>query len=109
MISRRTLLQSCMAPAVMAAANKIPPIGLATGTYGMKTMSTAEALKTLAAIGYDGVQLCFIAGWPADPAKLSASDRKDLRKQIGDSGLAVPAVLENLPYNAAPEKRAQSL
>ena len=39
MISRRTLLQSWVAPALMGAANRGTEIGLATGTYGMKTMS----------------------------------------------------------------------
>jgi sugar phosphate isomerase/epimerase len=109
MISRRTVMQSLVAPALMGAARPDAQIGLATGTYGMKTMSTADALRTLAEIGYDGVQICFIAGWPTDPAKLSASDRKDLRKLIGDTGLAVPAVLENISYANTAEKRAQNL
>src|SRR6476620_6557576 len=109
MLSRRTVLQSMVAPALTAAPKANPEIGLATGTYGMKTMSTADALHTLAEIGYDGVQLCFISGWPADPAKLSAGDRRELRKQVADSGLALPAILESLPYNAAPEKRASNL
>jgi inosose dehydratase len=110
MITRRNLLlQSCLAPAVLRAAKTDPEIGFATGTYGMKTMSTADALRTLAEIGYDGVELCFISGWPADPVKLSASERKDLRKLLGDTGLAAPAILENLGYSAAPQKRAQNL
>jgi sugar phosphate isomerase/epimerase len=110
MISRRTLLmQSCVAPVLLRAAKGNTEIGFATGTYGMKTMSTADALRTLAEIGYDGVELCFIPGWPTDPAKLSASDRKDLRKLIGETGLAVPAILESLPYGTTPEKRARNI
>jgi sugar phosphate isomerase/epimerase len=98
-----------MAPALLAAVKDEPRIGFATGTYGMKTMSTADALHTLAEIGYDGVQLCFIAGWPTDPAKLSATDRRELRKLIGDTGLGLPAVLEGLPYGNTPEKRAHNV
>lgn len=109
MISRRTLLQSCLAPAVMAAAKTEPEIGFAIGNYGMKTMATGDALRTLAEIGYDGVELCFIAGWPTDPAKLSATDRRELRKLLGDTGLALPAVLESLAYGSTPEKRAHNI
>jgi sugar phosphate isomerase/epimerase len=109
MISRRALLQSSMAPILLAAVKNNPEIGLATGTYGMKTMATGDALRTLAEIGYDGVELCFIEGWPADPAKLSALDKSELRKAVRETGLALPAVLESIPYSAAPAKRAHNL
>ena len=110
MISRRTLLlQSCVAPALLCASKVSPEIGFATGTYGMKTMATGDALRTLADIGYDGVELCCIAGWPTDPARISDSDRKDLRKLIGDTGLGVPALLESLPVAGTSEKRVANL
>ena len=35
--------------------------------YGMKTLKTAPALKQLAAIGYDSVELCLNKGWDAAP------------------------------------------
>jgi sugar phosphate isomerase/epimerase len=106
-MTRRSLLASLPAAALTAAPG--PVVGFAGGTYGMKTMKTDEALRTLAGIGYDGVELCAIAGWPADPAKLSASDRADLRKVLQDSRLAVPALLESLMITGKPEKRAQNL
>jgi sugar phosphate isomerase/epimerase len=93
----------------MAAPKNGPEIGFATGTYGMKRMATGDALRTLAKIGYDGVELCLIASWPADPAKLSAADRRELRKLIGDTGLALPAVLESLPYGSTPSKRTHNI
>ena len=49
----------------MAAAKTEPEIGFAIGNYGMKTMATDDALRTLAEIGYDGVELMFHR-WLAD-------------------------------------------
>lgn len=109
MITRRTLLQSSLAPVLLRATQTSPVIGFANGTYGMKTMTTGDALRTLAEIGYDGVELCAIKGWPTDPEKLSAPERKDVRKLIGDTGLAVPAMLESLPVSTVPDKRAANL
>lgn len=88
-----------------------PPrtIGLAFGTYGLKTLTTEAALRTIARIGYDGVEPALMPGWPTDPAQMSAADRQTLRRLIGDLGLAVPAVLESLPLQSAPEKRAANL
>jgi len=109
MISRRLLLQGCLASAVTGAHAKRSPIGFAIGTYGMKTMKTEDALRTIATIGYDGVEPCFIAGWPCDPAKISPSDRKAIRSVIDQTGLGVPAALESLPITGTSEKRAQNL
>jgi sugar phosphate isomerase/epimerase len=106
-MTRRTLLASLPAAALAAAPG--PVVGFAGGTYGMKSMKTDEALRSLAEIGYDGVELCLIAGWPADPARLSASEKRDLVKVVRGSGLAVPALLESLPVIGKPEKRAQNL
>src|SRR6266851_4923545 len=110
MISRRSLLQSlAAAPAWTAAGAAAPVIGFATGTYGMKTMNPEDALRTLAETGYDGVELCLIAGWPTDPARMTAADRRALRKVVDDTGLAVPAMLESLPISSAPGKRAHNI
>ena len=109
MISRRMLLQGCLTSAVIASPANSSSIGFAIGTYGMKTMATGDALRTIAKIGYDGVEPCFIAGWPTDPAKMSPQDRKALRALIDETGLAVPAALESVPINGTSQKRAQNL
>ncbi len=110
MISRRSLVQGCLYPVVLAAAPKAgSTIGFATGTYGMKTMKTEDAFRTIAKIGYDGVEPCFIAGWPSDPATVSAADRRALRRVIEETRLLVPAVLESLAITGTAEKRAQNL
>jgi sugar phosphate isomerase/epimerase len=109
MLSRRTMLRSLAAPAITAANAAGPAIGLAYGTYGMKTLGTEEALRTVAAIGYDGVEPALMPGWPTDPARMSGAERKTLRGLILDTGLSVPAMLEVLPLIGTPEKRAMNL
>ena len=106
MVSRRTFLLGCLAPAAVAIPAKRSPIGFAIGTYGMKSMTPSDALRAIARIGYDGVEPCVISGWPTDSAKMSATDRKALRNLVDETSLAVPAILESLPITGAPDKRA---
>jgi sugar phosphate isomerase/epimerase len=106
-IDRRTFVKSTAAAALPN--SPAAAVGFATGTYGMKSVPTREALRALAGIGYDGVELCLIPGWPTDPATLSGGDRTDLRRILGDGGLALPAFLESLPMIGTPEKRRYNL
>jgi inosose dehydratase len=97
------------APRSAAARKTRPTVGLAIGTYGMKNLTTPDALRLIKETGYDGVQLALMPGWATDPAKLSADDRRVLRRQNEDSGLAVPALLENIPLRATADARATNL
>jgi sugar phosphate isomerase/epimerase len=106
-IDRRTLMKNAAAAALQNSSTAA--VGFATGTYGMKSVPTREALSTLARVGYDGVELCLIPGWLTDPARLSSGDRAGLRRMLADSGLALPAFLESLPMIGTPEKRAYNL
>ncbi|MBI5693823.1 MAG: sugar phosphate isomerase/epimerase [Verrucomicrobia bacterium] len=92
-----------------AARQTRPTVGLAIGTYGMKNLPTPDALRLITETGYDGVQLAIMAGWATDPARLTANDRRVLRRQIEDSGLAVPALLESIPLRATADARAKNL
>lgn len=84
-------------------------VGLSIGTYGLKDLSTIEALRLIKETGYDGVQLAAWPGWPTDPAKMSAEDCRTLRKQIEDSGLALPSLLESISLKPTADGRAQNL
>lgn len=64
--------------------------------YGMKTLKIADALKTCAEIGYDGVELVLMPGWPTEPKQLTADGRRELAKRLADAGLAVLGLMENL-------------
>lgn len=92
-----------------AAGGPRPTVGLSIGTYGMKDLATPDALRLIKNTGYDGVQLSLIPGWPTDPAKLSADDRRVLRRQIEDSGLALPAMLESIPLRGTADAKVKNL
>lgn len=72
-------------------------IGLGFSLYGMKSLSIAAALKALAEIGYDCVELPVMSEWPADSAQLDAGARRELRGQLAERGIRLTALMENLP------------
>ena len=110
MISRRKLLSLAAVSAVTREAGAAGhTIGLNNGTHGAKTMKTADAMRAMAQIGYDGVELALMPGWPADPAVLSEGDRKETRRLAEDLGLALPAFLEVLPIDGTAPQRAHNL
>ena len=74
-----------------------PKMGFGFGTYGMRSLATAEALRVCAEIGYDGVELALMSGWPTEPTLLSGQDRRKIRSQLVDLKLMVPSLLESLP------------
>jgi sugar phosphate isomerase/epimerase len=71
-------------------------LALGFSLYGMKSVPLADALRTCAEIGYDGVELALMPGYPTEPARLAAADRRDLRTRLGDSGLSLHGLMENL-------------
>ena len=97
----RPLSRRSLAGVLLAAARPLrsaePTIGFGFGTYGMKTVPTEKALRAVAEIGYDGIELALMPGWPTAPALLSKADRRRLRAQAEDLQLAAPALLESLP------------
>lgn len=115
-LSRRLFLQSALlAPAALTAAESAPStpatpaIGLGFGTYGMKALTPEAALRTLAEIGYDGVELAVMTGWPSEPARLTPPDRRRLRELLSSLGLALPALCEALPMTGKPGTREANL
>ena len=102
-LTRRQFIASTLTSAIAATAcraaddapaSKAAPSGPTFGfnTYGMKTLSTEQALRELAAIGFDSVELDCTAGRDADPANLTPARRADVRKIAGDLGLKLTAV-----------------
>jgi sugar phosphate isomerase/epimerase len=83
--------------AISRAADAPRTIGLGFSLYGMKTLETRAALKALAEIGYDCVELPVMPGWPGQSATLTKDARRALRDQLVERGLRLTALMENLP------------
>jgi inosose dehydratase len=64
--------------------------------YGMKTLPWREGLAQVARIGYQCTELCLRAGWNTEPKLLRKTDRAEIRKRVGDLGLDLSSVMENL-------------
>lgn len=72
-------------------------IALGQGNYGMAMYPVAKALQLVADVGYDSIELTAMPGWPTEPIKVSPSQRREIRKQVGDLGLAMPSLLDTIP------------
>lgn len=66
------------------------------GTYGMKSMSTEEAIRTVAEIGYDGIEIAARADWDAAPSRMPKPRREHVCTLLEDSGLRLTALMEHL-------------
>lgn len=77
------------------------------GTYGMKSLSTEDAIRTVADIGYDGIEIAARADWDAAPARMPAARREQVRAILADSGIQVTALMEHL-FPAKEEQEHQA-
>ena len=97
-LSRREWLAaaSCLsgAGALFAAPKRTIPLGFSL--YGMKTLPLADAIRACARIGYDGVELALIPGYPCEPKLLGVDGRKELRTRLADAKLRLLGLMENL-------------
>ena len=115
--SRREFVRSTLAamaglsvvPALTAAATTRQGMTIGFSTYGMKTLKTEEALKQVAKIGFDAVEMAVRPDWDAAPARMSTPRRNDVRKQLADSGLELSSFMEHLYPNANDAEHAKGL
>ena len=74
-----------------------PQVRLGFGNYGMRSLPAIDAIKQCARIGYQGIELCLIEGWPTALDRLPASERASLAEALDENNLFVPSLLESLP------------
>lgn len=63
------------------------------GTYGMPSVPIEEALKRLASMGYEGIELAVASKFPTAPEKLDEGKRREIRSLFNGLGLELPAFL----------------
>src|SRR3954462_1260210 len=101
MQSRRHFLRKAAVSAATAALPALAAkgkgtIGLGLGNYGLKMYPTDEAIKLIAKLGYDSVELCLMPGWPTEPVKVPAEGRRNIRTVVAGLGLPMPCMLETI-------------
>ncbi|MGE0757938.1 MAG: sugar phosphate isomerase/epimerase family protein, partial [Pirellulaceae bacterium] len=69
---------------------------LGFSTYGMKSLTTERAIKSVARLGFDAIEICVIEGWDADGASVAAGRREAIGRQLVDSGLRLTALMEHV-------------
>ncbi len=60
---------------------------LSYSTWGMQTTPIDTAIRHCAELGFDGLELTVIPGWPTDVAKLDRAERQRIRTVYDDAGL----------------------
>lgn len=99
-LNRREILgciaTSMLAGKVIAFEPKAKRITLGFSNYGMKNLAYKEAISYVGKVGFDSLEFCLLPGWPTEPKKLSASNRKEIGTLIADSKLKLTALMENL-------------
>jgi sugar phosphate isomerase/epimerase len=93
-ITRRSLLATVGGGVLARAESR--PFTFGFSLYGMKTLSWREGLAQVARIGYKSTELSLRAGWDTEPKLLTRASRAEIRQRIGDLGLSLPTVMENL-------------
>ncbi len=66
---------------------------IAYGNYGMPHTPWPDMLSQVAAIGYDGLELCVTSGYPTAPDRLDATQRNDLRVRVLDLDLEIDTLM----------------
>jgi inosose dehydratase len=116
-LSRRTFLgQTAAALGLATLGSPLRAQGKAAATfglgftlYGMKSLALDEALNACAEIGYDGVELCLLDGYPTTPAQFGAAQRKKLREDLAGLKLRISGLMENFSLLADDAQQAKTL
>src|SRR5256885_6220619 len=104
MMTRRSLLAAAASAPLLRAQKR--PLIFGFSLYGMKTLPSREGLGHVARIGYKATELSLRPGWDTESKLIGKAGRIEIRKRIGDLGLALPSVMENLPLGRSGARQA---
>jgi sugar phosphate isomerase/epimerase len=65
---------------------------LGYSTWGMPTVPIAEAIRHLAQLGFDGIELTVIPEWSTELSTLDSSERRHIRSMLQAHELMLPAI-----------------
>ena len=83
---------------------------LGYSAWGMPMLTIDEQVKTVASLGYRGIELICIPGSSTDVATLNAPERARIRRLIHDAHLELPAIAAHAnPLESDPPKLAANL
>ncbi len=83
---------------VRVAGAEADPAGctLSIGTYSLKGIPLEDAVRAVAGIGFDGIEIAVQPGFEGEPSRLPEPRRKALRKLLGDEHLKLTALMEQI-------------
>jgi sugar phosphate isomerase/epimerase len=70
---------------------------LSYSTWGMQTTPIDDAVRHCAALGFDGLELTVIPGWPTDAATLDRKERRRIRALYDEAGIELCGMSGNVP------------
>ncbi len=82
-----------------------PSIGM--GTYAMPGYTLSDAIRLVAETGFDSIEIASMPGYHGAPDQLSKAQRAEAKKQIGDAGLKLGALM-GLPFPDSAKQAANT-
>lgn len=99
-----------LAATAVPGANILPPtFSLGFSLYGMKSLSTLDALEACRKIGYQCTELPLMVDWPADSSQLTKTDIEAIRATSVRLQIPIVALMENLRLVVDDKQHAQNL
>lgn len=110
---RHFLKTGCLAAAggtVSASAQERGGCGLAIGTYGLQSLPLDEAIRLIAATGYNALEIIALPGTTGAPSILKGGDdRSRVRDLIGESGLRLCGIMAGIEPQRDEAKHREQL